>query len=72
MLDNDMNGQAIHEVLSFKVGSGNHQRGNILTLEIFGSMRLISQKMTSYLTSDNFQALEIEIFSKPCHEEMNF
>ena len=29
-------------------------------------MRLVSPKMTSHLTSHNFQTLEIEIFSKPC------
>ena len=73
MLENDMYitviGQAILELLSFKVGSGNHQ--TVISLlqkfsEIFGNMRLISPKMTSYLTSHNFQVLKIEIFSKPC------
>ena len=61
-------GQAVLELLSFKVGSGSHQRGISLPQkfsEKFGYMRLISLKMTSYLTSHNFQRLEIGIFSKP-------
>ena len=59
-------GQAVLELLSFKVESGNHQRGISLLQkfsDIFGNMRL---KMTSHLTSHNFQILEIEIFSKLC------
>ena len=53
-------GQAIIELLSFKVRSGNHQMRISLHefqkfLEIFGNMRLISPKMMSYLTSHNFQ-----------------
>ena len=32
--------------------------------EIFGNMRLVPLKMTSHLTSHNFQILKIEIFSK--------
>ena len=62
-------GQAVLELLSFKVGSGNHQRGISLLQkfsEIFGNMRLVSPKMTSHLTIRNFQILKIEIFSKPC------
>ena len=62
-------GQAILELLSFKVRSGNHQRGISLLQkcsEIFGNMRLISLKMTSHLTSHNFQILKVEMFSKPC------
>ena len=62
-------GQAVLELLSFKVGSGNHQTGISLLQkfsEIFGNKRLISLKMTSYLTSHHFQILKIEIFSKPC------
>ena len=59
-------GQAILQLLSFKVGSGNHQRG-ISSLQkfsdIFGNMRLVALKMTSRLTSHNFQILKIEIFS---------
>ena len=42
-------GQAILELLSFKVESGNHQMGISLSqkfLEIFEIMRLISLKMT--------------------------
>ena len=73
MLDNDMYivgiGQAVLELLSFKVGSGNHQRQISLLQtfsEIFGNMRLIPLKMTSHLTSHNFQILRIEIFSKLC------
>ena len=73
MLENDMYiagiGQAILELLSFKVGSGNHQRGISLLQkfsDIFGNMRLVPLKMTSHLTSHNFQILKIEIFSKPC------
>ena len=60
-------GQAILELLSFKVGSGNHQRGISLLQkfsDIFGNMRLVPLKMTSHLTSHNFQILKIEIFSK--------
>ena len=72
MLENDIHiagiGHAVPELLSFKFGSGNHQRG-ISSLqkssEIFGNMRLVSLKMTSYLKSHNFQRLKIEIFSKP-------
>ena len=62
MLENDMYitviGQAVLELLSFKVGSGNHQTGI--------NVRLISPKITSYLTSHNFQILIIWIFSKLC------
>ena len=61
MLDNDMYiagiGQAVLELLSFKVGSGNHQRGISLLQkfsDIFGNMRLVPLKMTSHLTSHNF------------------
>ena len=53
MLKNDMYitviGQAVIELLSFKVGSRNHQTGISLLQkfsEIFGNMRLISPKMT--------------------------
>ena len=73
MLENDMYitviGQVVLELLSFKVGSENQQTGISLLQkfsEIFGNMRRISPKMTSYLTSHNFQVLKIEIFSKPC------
>ena len=73
MLENDICitviGQAILELLSVEVGSGNHQTGISLLpkfSKIFGNMRLISPKMTSCLTSHNFQVLEIEIFPKPC------
>ena len=34
--------------------------------DIFGNMRLVLLKMTSHLTSHNFQILKIEIFSKLC------
>ena len=61
MLDNDMYiagiGQAVLELLSFKVGSGNHQRRISLLQkfsDIFGNMRLVPLKMTSHLTSHNF------------------
>ena len=50
--------QAVLELLSFEVGSGNHQRGISLLqkfLDIFGDMRLVPLKMTSHLTSHNFQ-----------------
>ena len=60
-------GQAVLELLSFKVRPGNHQRGISLLQkfsETFGNMRLVSPKMTSHLTSNNFQILKIEIFSK--------
>ena len=56
-------------LLSSKIGSGNHQRGISLLqkfLDIFGNMRLVPPKMTSHLTSRNFQILKIEIFSKLC------
>ena len=73
LLENDMHitviGQAILELLGFKVGSGNDQtRISLLQKfsEIFGNIRLISPKMTSYLTSHNLQILKIDIFSKPC------
>ena len=59
---------AVLELLSFKFGPGNHQRGISLLQkysEIFGNMRLVSPKMTSPLTSLNFQTLKIETFSKP-------
>ena len=39
---------------------------NLLTSDILGNMRLIALKMTSHLTSDNFQILKIDIFSKLC------
>ena len=73
MLENDMYiaeiGEAVLKLLSFKVGSGNHQRGiSILQkfLDIFGNSRLVPLTMTSHLTSHNFQILKIEIFSKLC------
>ena len=61
-------GQAVLEFLRVKVGSGIHQR--VISLlqkfsDIFG-MRLVPLKMTSHLTSHNFQILKIEIFSKLC------
>ena len=71
MLENDMYiagiGQAVLELLSFKVGSGNHQRGMSLLQkfsEIFSIMRLVTLKITSYLTSLNFQILKIEMVAK--------
>ena len=73
MLENDMYiagiGQVVLELLSFKVESGNHRRGISLLQkfsDIFGNMRLVPLKMTSHLTSHNFQILKIEIFSKVC------
>ena len=70
MLENDTYitgiGQAVLKLLSFKIWSGNDQRGISLlqkSSEIFGNMRLVSLKMTSNLTSDNFQILIIDIFS---------
>ena len=62
-------GQAVLELLSFKVRSGNHQRGIALlqkSSDIFGNMRLVPLKMTSHLTTHNFQILKIEIFSERC------
>ena len=71
MLENDMYiagiGQVVLELLSFKVESGNHQRGISLLQkfsDIFGNMRLVPLKMTSHMTSHNFQILKIEIFCK--------
>ena len=73
MLGNDMCiagiGKAVLELLSFQVGSRNHQRGLSLLQkfsDIFGNMRLVALKMTSQLASHNFQILKIEIFSKLC------
>ena len=73
MLENDICiagiGQAVLELLRFKAGSGNHQRGISLLQkfsDIFGNMRLVALKMTSRLTSRNFQILKLEIFSKLC------
>ena len=61
-------GQAVLELLSFKVASGNHQRGISLLQnfsEIFGNMRLVSLRMTSHLTGHNFQRLmQVSISSK--------
>ena len=61
-------GQAVLELLSFKVRSGNHQRG--ISFRNFRKaseiLKLVSLKMTSHLTSDNFEILIIDIFSKPC------
>ena len=51
-------GQAVLELLNFKIGSLNP-----VSSEIFVNMRLISTKMTS---CHYFQVLEIEVFSKPC------
>ena len=62
-------GQAVLELLSFELGSGSRQMGIPLLQKfsvISGNMRLVSPKMTSHLTSDNFQTLKIEIFSKSC------
>ena len=60
MLENDMYiagiGQAVLELLSFKVESGNHQRGISLLQkisDIFGNMRLVPLKMD--VTSDKSQ-----------------
>ena len=73
MLKNDMYifgiAQAVLELLSFKDESGNHQKGISLLqkyLDTFGNMWLVPLKMTSHLTSHNFQILKIEIFSKIC------
>ena len=73
MLKNDRHiagiDQAVLELLSFKVESGNHQRGISLLhkfSDVFGNMRHVPLKMTSRLTSHNFQILKIEIFSKLC------
>ena len=73
MLENDMCitgiGEAVLELLSFEVGSRNHQRGIFLPQkfsEIFGNMRLVSPRMTSHLTNHSFQTLKTEIFSEQC------
>ena len=53
----------------FKFGSGNHQRGIFLLQkfsDILDNMRLVPFKMTSPLTSDNFQILKTELFFKLC------
>ena len=60
-------GQAALELSSFKRNKGiikeesPHPRNYV-----FGNARLVSMKMTSHMTSHNFQILKIEIFSKPC------
>ena len=62
-------GQAVLELLSFKVRPGNHQRGISLLQkfpEIFDNMRLVPLEMTSHLTSHNFEIFKIGIFSKLC------
>ena len=62
-------GPAVLELLSFKVESWNRQREISLlqkVSDIFGNMRLVPVKMTSYQTSHNFQILKFEIFSKLC------
>ena len=60
-------GQAVLELLSLKVGSGNHQISLLQKFsDIFGNMKLVLPKMTSHLTSHNFRILKIEIFSKQC------
>ena len=51
-------GQAALDLSSFKVESGNHQRGISLLQKIsdvLGNMRLVPLKMTSHLTSHNFK-----------------
>ena len=58
-------GQAVLELLSLKVESGNHQKGISLlqkVSDIFGNMRLVPLKMTSHLTSHNFQILKFRYF----------
>ena len=62
-------GQAVLELLNFKVGSGTHQWGISLLQkfsDIFDYMRLVPLKMTSHLTSHDFEILKIKIFSKLC------
>ena len=62
-------GQVVLKLLSLKVESGNHQKGMSLlqkVSDIFGNMRLVPLKMTSHLTSHNFQILKIQIFLKLC------
>ena len=69
MLENDVYiagvGQAVLELLSFKVESGNRQKGISLLQkfsDIFGNTRLVPLKMTSQLTSHNFQTLKLRYF----------
>ena len=62
-------GQAVLKLLSLKVESGNHQKGISLlqkVSDIFGNMRLGPLKMTSHLTSHNFQILKIQMFLNLC------
>ena len=68
MLENDMYiagiGQAVLELLSFKVGS----KGISLLQkfsDIFGDMSLVPLKMTSHMTSHNFQILKLR-YSLSC------
>ena len=71
MLENDVTrtGKAVLELLSFRVRSGNHQTGISLLQkfsDIFGKYEVVPLKMTSHLTSHNFQILRSGIFSKLC------
>ena len=73
MLENDMYiaeiGRAVHELLSFTVGSGNHQREISLLQkfsDIFSNMRLIPLKNDVTSDKSQFRILKIEIFSKLC------
>ena len=59
-------GHAVLKLLSFKTGSGNHQMGSP-DFRNFGHLRLVPLKMTSQLTSHNFQILIIKVCSKLCH-----
>ena len=71
MLENDMCvaeiGRAVHELLSFKFGSGNHQREISLLQrfsDIFSNMRLVPLKNDVTSDKSQFRILKIEIFSK--------
>ena len=62
-------GQVVLELLSLKVESGDHQKVISLPQKVsdtFGNMRLVPLKMTSHLTSHNFQIIKIQIFLKLC------
>ena len=73
MPENDMYiigiGQAVLELSSFKIESGNHQRGITITSKSFGNLQKYEArlaKMMPHMTGHNFEILKIEIFYNPC------
>ena len=69
MVENNMYiariGHTILSVLRYKVGPGNHQKESPYFRNFWKSGNFVSPKMTSHLTSHNFQILfKLEVFSK--------